>query len=83
MSKNERNLTNTQQIYEPARLLRLKEVISQTGLARSTIYDLMGRGEFPKSFKITERSTAWLESDIQEWIENKIANREGSKRHGE
>ncbi|HBN8464254.1 TPA: AlpA family phage regulatory protein [Pseudomonas aeruginosa] len=30
------------------RIIRLKDVIDSTGIARSTIYKLIGEGEFPK-----------------------------------
>ena len=54
-------------INEPApeRLLRLPEVISQTGLNRNSIYQIE---DFPKPIKIGENRSAWLESDVQEWI---------------
>ncbi|EHH1035573.1 AlpA family transcriptional regulator [Vibrio parahaemolyticus] len=56
-------------------LLNLKEVIYVTGLGRSSIYKFMDEGHFPKSVSIGGRSVMWSESDIQEWIEEKILNR--------
>ena len=44
--------------------IRLKKVESKTGLKKSMVYDLMSRGEFPKSIKIGERAVAWIESEI-------------------
>jgi prophage regulatory protein len=49
-------------------LLRLPEVIHMTGLARSTIYKLMGEGGFPSALKLTQRTVAWSVGDIQQWI---------------
>ena len=54
------------------RILRLPAVMDVTGLGRSTVYLKMAEGQFPKSFKITERSCGWLEADIQNWIETKV-----------
>lgn len=51
-------------------LLRRREVEARTGLARSTIYDWMKRGEFPKPVKLGARLVAWRESDIDAWLEN-------------
>jgi tRNA(fMet)-specific endonuclease VapC len=45
-------------------ILRLKSVMSRTGLSRSTIYDLMSRGEFPRPVKLTGKAVAWPESAI-------------------
>lgn len=42
-------------------------------LSRSTIYALMAAGKFPRSIPLGERSIGWLESDIQDWIDSRIA----------
>lgn len=57
------------------RLLRLPQVMNKTGLKRSQIYTYMGKGDFPKSIKIGPSSVAWLESEIDEWINKKMNNR--------
>lgn len=51
-----------------SRLLRLPEVTAKTGLARSTIYHQMSRGEFPEPVRITRNCVAWRESDLDAWI---------------
>lgn len=56
-------------------LLRLKQVEKKTGLKRSQIYLYMKDGTFPRSFKIGPASVAWLESEIDEWVNLKLANR--------
>ncbi|MFK7825132.1 MAG: helix-turn-helix transcriptional regulator [Oligoflexales bacterium] len=56
------------------KFLRLPEVRSRTGLGRSTIYQLIEKGEFPKQIQLSWRSVGWLEHEIEEWIECKIAN---------
>lgn len=53
------------------RLLRLPVVMERTGLGRDSIYSLARRGEFPKPRKITERASAWLESEIIQWINSR------------
>ncbi|WP_219953067.1 AlpA family transcriptional regulator [Dickeya zeae] len=56
-------------------LLRLRQVEEKTGLKRSQIYLYMKDGIFPASIKIGPASVAWLESEIDEWINLKLANR--------
>jgi prophage regulatory protein len=56
-------------------LLRLKNVVEKTGLKRSQIYLYMKDGTFPTSIKIGPASVAWLESEIDTWINLKLANR--------
>jgi prophage regulatory protein len=59
-----------------SKLLKLKTVIEVTGVSRSHIYALAQKGQFPKPVKLTERSSAWVESEIQDWIESRIAARD-------
>ncbi|WP_288446805.1 AlpA family transcriptional regulator [uncultured Serratia sp.] len=57
------------------RLIRLPDVMSITGLKRSTIYLKMKDGDFPKSIPIGERSVAWVEGEVNKWIEKNISKR--------
>lgn len=50
------------------RLIRLKEVMECTGLARATVYKYIKNGIFPKSVSLGDRAVAWVESEVQEWI---------------
>ena len=59
-------------------ILRLKEVIQITGLSRSTIYKLISSGKFPKPLKLSVRSSGWLMSDIDDWIQSRVEAREQS-----
>jgi prophage regulatory protein len=57
------------------RLIRLKEVMNITGLGRSSIYKFMTEGNFPQSIALGERAVAWESSEIEEWVLNKIEQR--------
>lgn len=50
------------------RLLRMPDVISRVGIKRSQIYALVRAGEFPQPIRLSERATAWVESEIDDWI---------------
>ena len=58
------------------RLLKIKHVIQITGVSRSYIYALAQKGEFPKPVKLTARSSAWVESEVQNWIDTRITQRD-------
>ncbi|CAK1718262.1 DNA-binding transcriptional activator AlpA [Vibrio crassostreae] len=58
------------------RFLRLKEVIALTGLGRSSIYKFMEENTFPKTVSLGGRAVAWVESEIEEWMEQRLAMRE-------
>lgn len=54
------------------RILRRPRVSSVTGLGRSSIYRYISLGLFPKPIRLGNRTVGWLESDINNWIEEKI-----------
>lgn len=54
------------------KLLRLSDVRERVPYSRSTIYQLIAQGKFPKPISIGERAVAWLESEIDAWIEARI-----------
>lgn len=51
------------------KFLKLKEVMGKTALSRSAIYRKMNEGEFPKSVNLGDRAVAWVESEVDEWME--------------
>tara|TARA_R100000664_G_C2757106_1_gene145177 strand:- start:2220 stop:2408 length:189 start_codon:yes stop_codon:yes gene_type:complete len=53
-------------------ILRLKEVMDKTGVPRSTIYKYMKEGVFPQKINLSSRSVGWIESEVNEWIEEQI-----------
>lgn len=55
------------------RILRLREVISTTGLARSTIYLRMSKGHFPKPVRLGPRAVGWRASDVGAWLDERQA----------
>lgn len=59
-----------------ATLLKLPEVTAETTFSSSQIYSLIQKGEFPKPIKLSERSSAWVASEVYEWIELKIQQRD-------
>ncbi len=67
----------TEQQHKPVkRLIRLKEVIERTSLSKTSIYDLMKAGEFPKQVHLGSQSVAWVEDEIDQFINAVISKRE-------
>ena len=54
-------------------ILRLPAVKTSTGLSRSTIYLRISEGTFPRPVSLGGRAVGWLEAEIQEWLERRIA----------
>ena len=66
--------TSKEQQIENVRLIRRKEVQAKTGLRASYIYAMMKQGGFPKAITLSKRRVAWIESDVDQWISERIAN---------
>ena len=58
------------------RIIRLKEVIDSTGLARSTIYKYIGEGSFPAPVSLGGRSIGFVSSEVCDWILARIEERD-------
>jgi prophage regulatory protein len=63
----------------PARFKTMKRLVAEkhlrrpaveaiTGLSRSTIYDLMAKGLFPRPVRLTQKTVGWPESKIAGWL---------------
>lgn len=57
-------------------ILRLRQVEKKIGLKKTAIYSMIARKEFPKQVKLTARDSGWIESEVNQWITEKIALRE-------
>ena len=60
------------------RLIRLSEVMNKTGFGKAWIYRLICQNRFPQPVKIGIRAIAFIESEIDEWIQLTIEN---SRKH--
>tara|TARA_R110000868_G_scaffold370523_2_gene634010 strand:+ start:16578 stop:16781 length:204 start_codon:yes stop_codon:yes gene_type:complete len=58
------------------KIIRLKDVMESTGLARATVYKFMAMGTFPESVSLGDRCVGWVESEVQDWILERIAQRD-------
>lgn len=71
----------TGQTFQMNQLINLKQVVSLTGISRSSIYEMMDEFSpyydptFPKKVKITQNRIAWSAWEINQWIESKLASR--------
>jgi prophage regulatory protein len=55
-------------------VLRLPRVLGKSGLGKSSLYNLISSGQFPRPFSLGGgRAVGWLESDVNAWIEARAA----------
>lgn len=55
------------------RFLRLAAVCELCGLSRSQIYRMQAAGLFPKSVKLGQSASAWLDTEIMQWQADRVA----------
>ncbi|MCG3464007.1 AlpA family transcriptional regulator [Xenorhabdus bovienii] len=58
-------------------LIRLPEVQRRIGYGKAWIYKLIADNKFPKQVKIGTRSIAFIESEIDGWIDQRISESRG------
>ncbi len=49
---------------KPAALLRLPAVLARLGIGKTTLWDGVLAGRYPKPYKISPRCTVWKSTDI-------------------
>ncbi|WP_366941773.1 AlpA family transcriptional regulator [Asticcacaulis sp.] len=62
------------------RIVRLPEVKTLTGLSRSTVYERIREGGFPKPVGLGGRNVGWVEREVIAWIEDRVAASRSSVR---
>ena len=60
--------TNTQNTF-----IKLPEVKRRTTLSTTEIYRRLEAGSFPKQIRLGAKSVAWLEHEVQAWIDDRVA----------
>lgn len=58
------------QLRRTGAILRRSQVEQEVGLKRSTIYQRMQEGTFPRSIRLGERAVGWRASDIELFLED-------------
>lgn len=55
------------------KILKIGDVEDRTGKKKSSIYADIKAGTFPAPISLGGRSRGWVDTDIDEWLENRIA----------
>lgn len=55
-----------------SKILKAKEVAERVSISTSQVYRLARDGRFPEPIKITENRSGWLETEVDQWIDECI-----------
>lgn len=61
-----------------APIIRIAEMMALTGRRRSALYEDIAAGRMPRQIKIGPRAVGWLRSDVERWIAERVAERDGA-----
>ncbi|MFM0362138.1 helix-turn-helix transcriptional regulator [Paraburkholderia sediminicola] len=56
-------------------MLRRADVERITGLSRSAIYQYVAENKFPRQMKLGARAVGWIESEVQDWLRQRLQER--------
>ena len=79
VNKPVRSTTVSQLAKEPIDILiKQHEVCRAIGCQKTRFYEMIKKGEFPKPIRLGSRSVAWLLSDVQKYIDDRVAESRGN-----
>ncbi|EOT6760323.1 AlpA family transcriptional regulator [Klebsiella aerogenes] len=73
----EENIMTEQISLLDDQLVDMRFITKLTGLTDKWFYKLIKDGQFPKPIKLG-RSSRWLRSEVEDWLEERIADSRGS-----
>lgn len=53
-------------------ILKLPATCERTGKSRSSIYQSIADGTFPRPIKLGPRAVGWLEDEVDAWIQQRV-----------
>jgi prophage regulatory protein len=60
------------------RVLRRPEVVAFSGLTETVLDEQIKLGRFPKPIQISQRRPGWLQSELQQWLAARVAERDSA-----
>ena len=55
------------------KFIKIKRVIDRVGMSKSNLYAQIAKKRFPAPSKLGVRSSVWVESEVEEWMEERTA----------
>lgn len=55
------------------KILSKSQVVEIVGFSARTLYKEVAAGRFPRQIQITPGRVGWLQSDVQAWLDKRVA----------
>ena len=68
--------TSSEVLSQNDRFIRLREVLSLTGRSKTSVYS---DPNFPRPVKLSMRQSAWIESEVKMWMNERILASRGDQ----
>lgn len=65
-------------VVSARQMLRIADVCKLVSLSKTTIYDRLARGKFPRPVRFTRTLNLWVLSEVEAWVDEQIAARDGA-----
>lgn len=62
-----------QSVNDGERILRIRAVCERIGCSKSSLYLMLGQGQFPAAIRIGLRSVGWRQRDVDTWLDSRPA----------
>jgi prophage regulatory protein len=68
-------------LHQDISIVRHKDVKQKLKISSAKLFDMVAKGLFPKPFPIVPggRAVGWLETDVNQWIENQKNTSSGGR----
>lgn len=54
------------------RFISLRDVLGRTTLSKTHTYRLIKTGEFPRAVKLGPRRVAFIEREVEDWLQSRV-----------
>ncbi|MBD9354831.1 helix-turn-helix transcriptional regulator [Methylomonas albis] len=71
----EESCSDGPEIATEIQIIRIKAVCEKTGVSRSGLYRLVASGDFPKPISLTSYTKGWIESEVNQWLQERAKKR--------
>ena len=59
---------------EESKFFKIDQILALVPIGRSTLYNMIAAGEFPKQKKLSRNNSVWNKEEVNAWINEKLSS---------